>query len=490
MKHRVLCSILAASLICTSLTGCESKEGNQLSSYMSNNKDIQLSISETASTKEKNELTWVELDQLKSCETIRNKIDDYLNVVKFDQGSKNGVIFIDEENRWCGNSTLKYAFANKEFVKTYWEDKKLKGDIGKLAMEQYSDINSEETGVIAAINSYYNIMSENSDGTSGLMEYMSRKDAMAAIFRADSQVRMVAETDFDKLFGYDEYNFYAYNLKDCSWFNTEDGSLNAYTYYTSITRAEAMYMIVQRYFKDEYDNMKNVNTELKDCKKAEDIFTKYKVDKGHAWETYALEDALEKPENGVPEDLYKAIIICNKHGIVGSTTNWNKGIRYGELLNMLVNAYLALYNDSSYPVNAKFGTNESGKAIEQNEIPVIIQKEETDVGAVKKGEVIPADPIDEVLEKYKSDINMTDEQIAKLKKDSEGYTFDLVDTKMKVAYCYYLNLRSGPSTDFDIIREIPEDTEIHIIAKCKENGWYRVIADGYIGYQCGVFFRK
>ena len=100
MKHRVLCSILAASLICTSLTGCESKEGNQLSSYMSNNKDIQLSISETASTKEKNELTWVELDQLKSCETIRNKLDDYLNIVKFDQGSKNGVIFIDEENDW------------------------------------------------------------------------------------------------------------------------------------------------------------------------------------------------------------------------------------------------------------------------------------------------------------------------------------------------------------------------------------------------------
>lgn len=488
MKHRVICAITCAALITASLTSCESKEGNQLTSYMANNKDIQLSISEKAFTGDRDELTWVELDQLKTYDSIRNKVDDSLNVIKFEQGSKNGVLFIDTNNNWCGNNSLMAAFANKEFVKNYWADNKLKSDIAKTAMDQFSDISSEDTGIIAAINAYYNIMPANSDGTSGLMNYMSRKDAMAAIYRADTPVRMIGDNEFDKIFGYDEYNYYASNLKDCSWFNVEDGSLNPYTYYSTITRAEAMYMIVQRYFKDEYDSLKDLNNKsFGDCKLAEDILTKYKVEKGHSWETYVLEDALEKPENGVPEDLYKAIVICNKHGIIGNTTNWNKGIRYGELLTMLIKAYSALYNDTNYPVNAKFGTNEGNKPVEQVEIPVVV-KEEADVGKVKKGEIVPADPIDEVLEKYKDIINMTDKQIEVLKRDSEGFTFELVDTHMKVDYCNWLNVRSGPSTDYQILKEIEAGTEVHIIAKCVENGWYRVITDGVVAYQCGAYF--
>ena len=66
MKHRVICAITCAALVIASLTSCESKEGNQLTSYMTNNKDIQLSISEKAFSGDRDELTWVELDQLKT----------------------------------------------------------------------------------------------------------------------------------------------------------------------------------------------------------------------------------------------------------------------------------------------------------------------------------------------------------------------------------------------------------------------------------------
>lgn len=68
------------------------------------------------------------------------------------------------------------------------------------------------------------------------------------------------------------------------------------------------------------------------------------------------------------------------------------------------------------------------------------------------------------------------------------FTFEWVDKTLKVDYCTYLNLRSGPSTDYPILRSVPAVTETHIIAKCTENGWYRVIANGTVAYQCGYYF--
>jgi uncharacterized protein YgiM (DUF1202 family) len=59
---------------------------------------------------------------------------------------------------------------------------------------------------------------------------------------------------------------------------------------------------------------------------------------------------------------------------------------------------------------------------------------------------------------------------------------------MNVDYCNYLNVRIGPSTDYKIKKSVPKGTKVHIVGICIENGWYRVIADGKISYQCGVYF--
>ena len=59
---------------------------------------------------------------------------------------------------------------------------------------------------------------------------------------------------------------------------------------------------------------------------------------------------------------------------------------------------------------------------------------------------------------------------------------------MQVDHCYFLNVRTGPSTDFRILRSVPAGTKAHIVARCVENGWYRVLTEGKLVYQCGVYF--
>ena len=90
---------------------------------------------------------------------------------------------------------------------------------------------------------------------------------------------------------------------------------------------------------------------------------------------------------------------------------------------------------------------------------------------------------------YGDEINMTDEELAEAYDSASKFHFEPVDKWMEVAFCNNLNVRTGPSTDFRILRTVPCGTRVHIVARCVENGWYRIIANEKIVYQCGVYFK-
>lgn len=481
--------LLSSMLMC----GC-SKLPEEMNNAMKENKDIKLSIEDTHddSTKHSN-IEWIELDQLKTFENIRKTWDKSFDIVKFDIGSKNGCIYVDTDGKWNGNNTLYNAFQNKKFVNDYWKKAQVITSISDVAKEQFSDIKSEKAGLIASVNAYFNIIPTALDGTSGLNNKLTRAEAMSALYRCDTPVRVNDNTEdklneFENIVGKNDCNKYAINMMNDSFFTIDNKCLNKYTYNSNITRAEAVYMIVHRYYEDELKNeSRSIKVSFDDCKDAGDVLKKQKINKGYAWQAYELEYCLQQPDEGISSDLYKALTIAKRHGIIGSETRWNSPLVAGEFMQMIINTYSNMNNESSFAVNSSFGEND-GNSLLKKETQKENDKNSQEIETNKVENIKEADSIDKLLEEYGKDLIMSEEEIDEVRKNSEGFTFEYVDMTMLVS-CSWLNVRTGPSTDFSIIKCVPKDTKAHIVGRCIENGWYRVIADGKICYQCGLYFK-
>ena len=501
-------SLFIASCAVLNLVGCANRTNDDLTSAvnnMQNNEAIQLSVEGSRTDDKLCKIGWTELDQNASYKDLREKLDYIFGVVKFDTGSKNGYMYIDDSGNWTGNSTLLNAYKNKQFASDILDDSVVKSSIKELVNSTFNSDLSTDEALLVAENVYFDILplkdtsgnsSDNGKKYYGALDTinnsLTRKEAISAIVRCDSPVVYLDNTEqLDSLVGKDDYNtYYALGMNN-SYLRPEDLSLNYSSYNSPITYGEVIYALVTRYYKDEFDN-----TQVKSCNIAGydalgDIWSDTGLSNVKYKKAYELEVALQR--SGVlPDDIYRAIYIAINHGIISSADGWQYPIDLTGIINMTTKTYKSLYNGASYPINASSGKNKGNELIGD-----VSEPDKVEVGGLdstKKPEDKPKEPVKkadelgDILVKYADQINMTDEEIAELKKNSEGFTFEWVDKTLKVDYCTYLNLRSGPSTDYPILRSVPAGTETHIIAKCTENGWYRVIANGTVAYQCGYYF--
>lgn len=491
MKKKLISCAALISLLSICITGCgrDALQQEMLSAQSANN-SIKITSTAEANTVKRNDITWGELDQLTSYKSIRKVWDDKLQIVKFDSSSKNGVIYIALDGSWSGNNTLYNAFQNKVFIDKYWSDGKIKSALAQPAIEQFSDIGNETTGLYASVNAYYNIFPTNQDKTSGLTDVISRAEAMSAIYRGDTPAMFVEENEeFKQAVGESMYNVYAFGVTDNSYLDYKNGSLCYDTYNSAITRAEVLYMIVQRYWKSEYDNLTNLNGGFTDCVNAGDIATELGLKDGYAWQAYELDYCLQT-DCGCPETLYKALVVAKNHGLISSETKWNQTLMGGTLLGYMMSAYTNIYDTQGFSVNAKLGENVGESLIEVVEEPVEEPEvtEET-IGSVVVSQVRDVTDLDDLLKIYGDEIEMTEEELADAYAVADQWAFDAADQWMEVAHCTWLNVRTGPSTDYNILSSVPAGTKCHIVAVCRENGWYRIIANKKIVYQCGVYFQ-
>lgn len=496
---KTICAIIAAVLIVSMLlgavvtmTGCGTTPlEKEMLDAMNNEQEIKISVHSEDAKADREQIEWVELDQLETHENIRKVWDDKLQIVRFDTSSKNGSIFVDLEGNWAGNNTLYNAFQNKYFTSNFWSAGRIKSDLSQAAIDEFSDINDSTTGIIASVNAYYNLIPNNKDKTSGLFEPLSRAEAMSIIYRADTPVLFAeSKNDFTKVVGNNDYNIYAQNLTDDDYLDYNNGSLNYDTYNSLISQAEVMYMIANRYFKDELESVNIKDKPFSDCSNAGNIAEDKGFKDKHGWQAYELEYSLLNPKGGAPEDLYKAMLVCYNNGIVYSDSYWNQSINAGELITMLISAYSVLGKQDNYHLNAKIGENAGNSLVavveeDETEEPEVIEEE---IGSSTIEHVRDVTDLDDLINVYGSELQLSDAELQEVRDSVDGFTFEPYDKWMQVDFCSYLNIRVGPSTDFKIIKSIPTGTKVHIVARCIENGWYRVIADGKIAYQCGVYF--
>lgn len=517
MKKRLLASILALVTM-TSLCSCgANKTGMALKDIAKTEQPVQLSVPmDSASTnvlalnnalsEGHGQTPRTELDQLRNMPNIRSAIDDLLDIAKFASNSKNGCIYIDNAGNWTGNTTLLNAFKNKVFVNDYWV-KKLKESesTAKLcaACSKEFGINMDNTNyaLLLSLNVYYDLFTIYDVSYNAPLDIpVSRGEAMGVLYKAETPVGYPCENKYAD-FANDEYAPYASQVEDFCYLTTEDGSLNSYTYHEPMTKAEIVYMLVKKYYPNEYDNM-SLGNSYEGIRNRGDLFNSFDVDKGPFWKMQSLEACLQHPEDGLSEDLLKALAVGREHGMIGRVENWYEPYTRYDFLLTLTSAYEHMYTDATFPVTAEMGKNNAGKS---QTVELGHGKEETEIKEVKKEQIEDAVSLKNLREVYGQEIDMTQDEIDKLiemsdeydpvENDDGKYHYEIMDEYKFIRGTGdygFLNFRYGPEITYEMMTRIPEGTKVHVIARCVETGWYRVISGDTesgegsrkVGYQC------
>ena len=161
-------------------------------------------------------------------------------------------------------------------------------------------------------------------------QYLTRAEAMSLLYRTispDSTPQV--DADFDKAVGDTEYNLYAKEYKKEAYINVTDSSLDKSTYNSTMSRGEAIYLLMNRFYGEELDTYKADNVKLEDAKDKGEDTGRTRIEE--------LSEMLNNPESGVEHSMYKAIALAYEKGILDTAkTRWNEGITKAEMLELII----------------------------------------------------------------------------------------------------------------------------------------------------------
>lgn len=248
------------------------------------------------------------------------------------------------------------------------------------------------------------------------------------------------------------------------------------TYNGTITRAEAVYLLVSRYFPNEYKNADLKADCYSDCKDGGNVAQKQKfIEENNMkdyWKSYELTYVIQNPDNGMPTDLYKAMIVAKEKGIITSTeSRWEEGVTRAEAIEMLVNTYLA--DDSISTFNYKNGIVEgySDEEAQYNEEGEVVA-EKSEMDAVRN----------------QTDENM-EEPVAEnpepLKKETTDFEVEPLSPTTLYAI-QNVNLRQGPdSEDFSKTGSLSSRQQVTVTGVVKQYKgtdtlWYQLESGEFV----------
>lgn len=253
---RIVIPTITMVMIASQLMGCSAATSSELMTMMQNNEAIEIEIAEPINQEQGTEasLSWVELALLKENPGLRKGWDNALGISAIENG-KNGMLYVDKDGNQCNNNTLYVALHNRQFQKALEGDTKA---LVEAATSSYADLESvsdddKTTALLMGINGYFNLLPHSTPNYSNPDSTIERNEFMAMLYRANNPVKELTEDkSFNGMVGDNKYNIYAQGSLSSSYLDTATKSLDNLTYNGTITRAEAIYSIVQTYFADEY----------------------------------------------------------------------------------------------------------------------------------------------------------------------------------------------------------------------------------------------
>lgn len=366
---RFIIPTLTAVIIASQLMGCAAMTQSELLQAINNGDQIEIEVIEPDFVEDEQgqetALSWTELASLTTNADLRSGWDDTLGIIRTDEG-KNGVFYVNEAGDNENNNTLKVVMHNRAFVQSLESEDSLTA-LADASLKNYADIEDNETmkAVYMGINGYFNLLPDNEPNYANPDSTLMRNEFMAMVYRADTPVQEItADENFATAVGKSDYNIYAQGVNDNAYLSTENKNLDNLTYNGAISRAEAIYLIVNRYFSEDFNSvdLNSSKSSLTDAKDGGDIAAKQKFIENDKmkdrWRAYELQYAIQNPDDGLPTDLYKALVVANQKGLISATTRWDEAITRSEAVELLVTA---LQQDASMETfNYKLGNYDSG----------------------------------------------------------------------------------------------------------------------------------
>lgn len=306
--------------------------------------EIELEYAEldTVDNKEISSLDWIELGKLTTYSDLRASWDKILGI-KGSTGAKSGMLYKNWEGETQDNYLAEVIFSTEfvDFVSNEDNYNKLV-DVVRENFTDSDDLTDDQLFDIG-LNAYFNLLPMQDEAESYANDYITRAQFLALITRATNPVSVQESDDYkdylsqlETTAGESIYNQAVAFSLPYSYLLTEDGSLNSKTYDSAISRGEAIYTIMNMLYGEEglatvnIDESSNVFT---DTKNGGDILT----EQGLKSKADEISYAIQNPDKGCPEDIYKALVKANELGLIGSDTAWDEAITLSEAIDIYYN---------------------------------------------------------------------------------------------------------------------------------------------------------
>lgn len=428
--RKIIIPTITMVIIASQLMGCAAASQSELLQMINQGDAIEIEIA-TPKNQEQGEesaLEWEQLALLTTNPDLRKSWDDALNITPTDAG-KNGVLYVNAEGNNEPNNTLRVALHNREFLK-YLDSESDTLKLAEAVQNNYVDMDTDNAtkAVYMGINGYFNLLPDSTPNYANPDSTLQRNEFMAMVFRAETPVQeLEADLSFESAVGSSDYNIYAQGVANNSYLDLQSKSLNNLTANGTITRAEAIYLLVSRYFADDLAKVDIKGVTFSDAKDGGDIAGEQKfiedAKKKDYWKSYELTYAIQNPDNGLPTDLYKALVVAKAKGLITSTTRWDEGLTRSEAIELLIEVLKQETGISSF--NAKQGIIAGYEVtIEDESIKTVDDLESENGIAVNSthDDVILGD------DEYKGDDEVTDTDTIS---DSDREIFDSIWEKLE-----------------------------------------------------------
>ncbi len=440
---RIVVPIMTLVILASQLTGCAAVNSNEMVKMINAGQSVTIEVAKPdytvhiSGTAQK-EAPWVQLSKLNTFNNgFRQGYDELFNInIITNKGvnSKSGCLFVDAGNQQDGNTTLADAFRNKVFVTKYWNNPDIINSMNQLASQAYTDVAKGDTSATdAALNAYYDLTTDNVNPSSfNATQSLSREQFYAMYFKAKTKVTtLTPDVTFDEAIGgKTALSNYAQGVAKYGFLQTADKSLDSSTYTGSISRAEAIYLVVNANFPDLMEQVPSNATAFRDTKNAGDLALKVgfkTVQNGQEtskdrWQAYTLAYMMQHPDQGMQQELFNAMAVAHNLGLIsGPDSRWDEPISKSEAIQLIVNTELAKDKIDGYTSTVEYGTL----------VPDKVATSGTDWADVPTAEV-PISP-NQIVPKSGMTMAQIKQQLDQIKRfeKSQGMTDTEVNTLLK-----------------------------------------------------------
>lgn len=369
--------VMTVIIMTSQLMGCASVSSDEMLELLKAGESVEIEVAMPAYYEEEQGeeilTSWTELGLLETNKEFRLAFDDVTYTHSAGEVGKNGPMYVDLDGNWTNNSTLYYAMMNKTFVEKYWNDNTTKDSLRESLLEAYVDVDendSEKVRDAIIINAYFNLFNDHEEAYANPNSTLTRGEFLAGLVKADTPVdkELANSPEFLACIGEQtDLTLIAELADNHSYLNSEDKSLDAVTFNGTISKAEAVYTVVQRYFADEFKSVTGKEEAYADTKNAGNIALRAKFineeEKSYPdkWKAYTLSSMLQNPEKGLDEEFYKAYVVAKQHNLLPSgvtDSNWDEAITKAESIDLIIKAYEAIADRDGYATNQQDGLNE------------------------------------------------------------------------------------------------------------------------------------